>query len=115
MQHMNKAILIGGILAIAVVVAGMTTTTKLALASTPSPAGDHLVCFDGDARYDIQAKGYQDGVNDFNHVKHYLVVPLSTLNATEISLYHQGYHDGWMDAKVNGTAMDKSCYEDNIS
>jgi hypothetical protein len=30
---MNKAILIGGILAIAVVVAGMTTTTKLALAS----------------------------------------------------------------------------------
>ena len=76
---------------------------------------DHLVCFDGDARYDIQAKGYQDGVNDFNHVKHYPVVPFSMLNATEISLYRQGYHDGWMDAKVNGTAMDKSCYEDNIS
>ena len=112
---MNKAILIGDILAIAVVVAGMTTTTKMGFASTPGAAGAHLVCFDGDARFDINAKGYQDAVNDFNHVKHYPVVPFSTLNATEISLYHQGYHEGWMDAKVNDTAMDKSCYDDNIS
>jgi hypothetical protein len=98
--------------------AAVATTTTAAMpparASAPGAASspaNHL-CLDGDAADETYWVGYVDSINDFHHIPRAGITWFDSPQAE--ADYHKGYQAGWADAKVNGTTIDKDCWDTRI-
>jgi hypothetical protein len=111
------------VLAVTVIIiatSAATTITKqqqiLAFAATASRNNnnnnDTALCFDGDAADETYWVGYVDAINDFHHIKRYGITAFFDPQAE--ADYHRGYQAGWASAQVNGTTIDKDCFDTRL-
>ena len=110
------------VLAVTVIIiatSAATTITKqqqqiLAFAATASRNNnnDTALCFDGDAADGTYWVGYVDAINDFHHIKRYGITAFFDPQAE--ADYHRGYQAGWASAQVNGTTIDKDCFDTRL-
>ena len=73
---------------------------------------NNTLCLDGNAGDETYWVGYVDGINDFHHIKLDWITAFFTAQAE--ADYHKGYQAGWADAKVNGTTIDKNCFDTRL-
>jgi hypothetical protein len=80
--------------------------------SSNSSSKSNPLCFDGDAADETYYVGYVDAINDFHHIPRAGITWFDSPQAE--ADYHKGYQAGWADAKVNGTTIDKDCWDTRI-
>jgi hypothetical protein len=102
--HLSSALKLVTALVLSVLLVGAYAAPK-ALAMVKDPNADKL-CLDSDAADEAYWKGFTDGNHDFHHIKRTGVTWFNDSSAD----YHDGYQEGWADAKVNGTMLDESCW-----
>ena len=99
----------GIMLIITTAVAGKTGA---AFATPPGVKPDTQLCLDGDAADETYWVGYVDGINDFHHIKRDSITAFFDPQAE--ADYHKGYQAGWAIASVNGTTIDRGCWDTRI-
>jgi hypothetical protein len=97
------------LLLITTVICGKAWT---AFATPPGVKPDTQLCLDGDAADETYWVGYVDGINDFHHIKRYGITAFFDPQAE--TDYHKGYQAGWATASMNGTTIDRGCWDTRI-